>query len=162
MQIRNSPSSLPLRGVEFPISAPSAPGPRRRNNGPESLGVNTSLFAVVIGTDYRRQVNSTGAERRPAFPALRRADLDNSARVDAARDGLFRQWRADDAAASLLSWICDALRCPCVQSRNLSKMRTGGLFGSVDREPVNSGFVRSPHFLHSGKEAFLKLHASDK
>lgn len=46
------------------------------------------------------------------MPPLRPADFDHSRKVQATLSQLFEQARADDAAAALLPWICDALPSP--------------------------------------------------
>lgn len=90
----------------------STPGRNRRNHGPKSLAVNTSLSRESRAARLPTASQAIGAADCPALPALRRTDLDNSGEVEAALGRLFRQAQADDAAAALLPWICDALPSP--------------------------------------------------
>ena len=89
-----------------------APGPKRRNNGPKSQRVNTSLVRHGDRARILTPSQATGAANRPAPLALRPTDLDNSGKVETALGRLFRQAQAGDAAAALLPWICDALPSP--------------------------------------------------
>ena len=93
----------------------SASSRSRRNNGPKSQAVNSSLVRRGDSSGLLAPRQSREVGDRPSLPTLRSADLDQSGKVEAALGRFFRQAQANDAAAALLPWICDAL--PSAKSR---------------------------------------------
>lgn len=90
----------------------SVPSRTKRNNGPKSQGVNSSLVRRCDPAGFLTTSQVIGAGDRPALPALRPEDFDHSGKVEAALGRLFREGRASEAAAALLPWVCDALPSP--------------------------------------------------
>ena len=96
----------------YPSCQVSPSGRIRRNNGPKSQGVNTSLVHTSDSVRLLPESQPGGGRDRPALPALRPDDFDHSGKVEAALGHLFRQAQANEAAAVLLPWVCDALPSP--------------------------------------------------
>lgn len=93
----------------------SAAGRTRRNNGPKSQGVNSSLVRQSDSTQLLPVSQANEAGDRPVVPALRSGDFHNSGKVEVALGRLFLRAGASEAAAALLPWVCDAL--PSANSR---------------------------------------------
>jgi len=84
----------------------------RRNNGAKSQDVKLGL---VRGDDVRRSLAirvPTAATAHSMLPALKAEDLNTSGKVRAAVAGLFAAAQANEAAAALVPWVCDALPSP--------------------------------------------------
>ena len=91
------------------------PGRAKRNNGPKSQPVNSSLVRQSDSATLEPIGQPSRTGDRPTLPTLRPVDLSHSEKAEMALGRLFRQARADDAVAALLPWICDAL--PSSKSR---------------------------------------------
>lgn len=84
----------------------------RRNNGAKSQDVKLGL---VRGDDVRRSLAirvPTTATAHSMLSALKAEDLNTSGKVRAAVAGLFAAAHANEAAAALVPWVCDALPSP--------------------------------------------------
>jgi len=87
-------------------------GRTRRNNGPKSQRVNSSL---VRRSDQNELLTASQPRRvadRPTVPALRPGDFDHPGKVKGALKSLFARAQASEAAAALVPWVCDALPSP--------------------------------------------------
>ena len=84
----------------------------RRNNGPKSQPVNSSLVRRSDQNPLLTAGQPKQAADRSTLPALRPEDFNHSGKVKAALGSLFAQAQASEAAAALVPWVCDALPSP--------------------------------------------------
>ena len=87
-------------------------GRPRRNNGPKSQAVNSSLVRRSDQNTILTASPPTRAADRSILPTLRPEDFNHSGKVKAALGSLFAQAQASEAAAALVPWVCDALPSP--------------------------------------------------
>lgn len=131
------------------------PSPRHHHNGPKSQPVKRRFNSAVALSADHGHVNQGGGLVKWQPPPAKRvpSDLTSRAAVSTTLTGLLGQCRANDAAAALIPWFCDALPSP--RSRRDYYRDLQAFFGHLADIGVHPYHVTGDH-VRLYKEAMIQ------